>query len=183
MAKQINFWMTSKDEEQFIALLKKEFVCWAYYELPFESIPVLYDLKHWKYKEESQRIVVIKEKDKQLLQYKHIRKLDVENTTLINDNFEPWTMVGVNASPSFEWKTCSYKNGIIGRGRIYLSTNWYDEEKQLLQEKEVSLIKWFDKIVNKLREMGEKHSYKGMYVMPHANLLLKEKEVVLDMNL
>jgi hypothetical protein len=176
MGRQINFWMTIEDEEEFVDILRKEDVLWTYRELKFEEEPALYELNNWKPVDNEQRLIVIRRHEKDLLKFEHIAVSPMEYG---KESFEPWTMVGCGSSPAFEWNTCRRENGVITRGRIYLPTDWYDKKQHQVHQKNHELIKWFDRLTAKLRKNGEKYEYNGQYLMPHISRLLKEKRIKL----
>ena len=173
MGRQINFWMAKEDENEFVNILLKEDILWTYKGLKFEEEPVLYEWSDWKSTDLEQRLIVIRRKEKDLLKFEHIAKSPMEWG---KETFKPWTIVGCDSSPAFEWNTCRRDNGVITRGRIYLQTDWYDKKQHQVHQKEPELIKWFDQLTAKLRKKGEKYQYNGQYLMPHANLLLKAKK-------
>jgi hypothetical protein len=167
VGRQINFWMTEADEYAFLDRLRRDDVVWSPYALPLGARPVVHELDEWQPTDDRQWRVLIRraEWSKLLVQ-------DIAGNPLPEfrpDGFKPWTMVGALSSPAFQWSTCARGPGLIKRGRIYYSTDYFDADSvPKVQFKEPEPTKWFDRLTGWLRRRGRKHNYKGQYIMPDA---------------
>ena len=174
VGRQVNFWMTSNDELAFVDRLRRDDVVWCPYAIPFGTKPTLHELDDWRPIDKGQRIVLIRRCDSNLLMHENIRNSKLAGMPPI----KPWTMVGTEGSPSFQWKCCVRKCGAIRRGRIYLKTTWL--ENNILRAKSPEHIRWFDNIADWLRRKGRKWEYRGQYLMPDAAKLADAGELTIE---
>lgn len=175
MGRQLNFWMTPADEQDFARRLAEDDVLWTNRSLSFGHTPKPHELSEWAPLNKEQRLIIVRRSEWNGLKYEHIAKSPLGD----DDQFTPWTLVGCDSSPAFEWDTCHRKRHSIARGRIYLSTDWL--EGGLVHSKDDDVIKWFNRLVAWLRRRGREHEeYPRHYLMPSAAVGLDSGQLSVD---
>jgi hypothetical protein len=173
MGAQINFWMTAEDEGTFIDRLLQDEVVWTERALELGGRPVARELSEWIPRAEEQWIMLIRRADWHRLVVRDIAITPMPQMT--HRVFKPWTMVGGDDSPAFQWRTCVRTNGVIKRGRIYYETDWFDGK--YTHRKPPDAGKWFNRLVGWIRRNSEKDADGQHYVLPGASSKVKSGEV------
>lgn len=146
MGRQINFFLSSKDEIEFDEFLKKfEDICFlAYYNETnkptiIENTIIRNSLKNGR------RIYVVRKQDIDKVKFEYI------------ENFNYW-LIEDHSSPILHYDICLTFDNHIQSGRLYFEPKYVENLNWV--EKDFDFVKWSDYIISKTRRFLKKHRYK-----------------------
>lgn len=172
MGRQFNFYMSTKDEADFLAFLE-----------PFQFVYCRRDCRS-----EVEIAPLSLNSEAELPRGDIIvfcRESDWPDVTVHRTDWG--FIVGWGSSPCIEWITCEYQpssisvqEGHITRGRIYCATDYLDGD--LIQPKSNSLIAMFEKLRRYLKKVCIRTTEKYEFAAPDAARLSRAGRVRLVMD-
>lgn len=167
MGRQVNFYMTEKDEEEFVAFVRSTGdVCILPYRLPTESLECLENLPEpgtpfW------------------LSLYLWNRDLSPEPRLYYIEKQKHWYFDDF-ASEVIEFSRCYWHQGRLGRGRIWAEmTGWDENEPDKTFRKSDAFQKWYSRLARWIKRKG-KRDKNGDYVLPGAQQFAEQGGVLVQ---
>ena len=165
MGRQVNFYMTEKDEEEFVAFVRTTGdVCVLPNRYPTETLHCLEKLPEpgspfWAHLWLWNRDVSPEPRLEYVEKQKH----------WYVDHF---------VSEVIEFSRCYRHQRRLGRGRIYAKmTGWDSNEPDKMFRKSEAFEKWYEKLARWIRRKGERDK-NGVYVLPGARQFAEQGGVL-----
>ncbi len=153
MGKQINFYMTNSDEEEFLNFVRSDRSVGVFMvTMPTDSIPLLTELPQ-----------------SEIPFWLSICLWDRDNSPQPNLRYvteQKYYVVNKSTSEVIEFLRSNIKKRSISRGRIWAEMAMWESDGTLVRKSE-TFEKWYDRLARWIRRHSVRYD-KGVYVMPGA---------------
>jgi len=155
MGRQVNFYMLPDDIAAYEQVLKAEGnVCFLEEMTPTPQIRIIDTLAVPETKNRRLRVYLAQEGD--------LSGIVTEEVPT-----QQYWLIDVVQSLAVEFDRSYYNGQILGRGRLYFQTGYYDSNDQCIDKPE-EFVRWADRLLRWIRRHYKRNPETGFYLGPHA---------------
>jgi len=155
MGRQVNFYMHPDDIADYEQVLKADGnVCFLEEPTPTPQIKI-------------RQTLAVPETGKRWIDLYLARESDLPHIVVKHVPVQDYWLIDVVRSLAVQFDTSYYNGEVLGRGRLYFQTGYYDSNDQCIDKPE-EFVRWADRLLRWIRRHYKRDPETGFYLEPHA---------------